>query len=92
MFVILDSLTLQGITTSFEGKQRELWGSEYGFQIHDIIVAEAYYHIKKRSIVSVTDPYVERCIGPVDIQLLIKPLTKVYLDKGYVTARFYIPD
>ncbi|WP_371923269.1 POTRA domain-containing protein [Bartonella sp. B1099] len=27
-----------------------------------------------------------------NIQLLIKQLTKVYLDKGYVTARFYIPD
>ncbi len=23
---------------------------------------------------------------------MIKKLTKVYLDKGYVTARFYIPD
>ncbi|WP_371923317.1 hypothetical protein [Bartonella sp. B1098] len=72
MFVILDTLMLQGITTPFEGKQRELWGSEYGFQIHDIIVEGAYYHIKKCSIAAMTDPYVERCIGLVDVQLLIK--------------------
>ncbi|WP_161629903.1 POTRA domain-containing protein [Bartonella elizabethae] len=38
-----------------------------------------------------TDPYVERCIGLVDIQLLIKQLTKVYLDKGLCHSS-YIPD
>uniref|UniRef100_UPI001ABAA2B2 POTRA domain-containing protein n=1 Tax=Bartonella raoultii TaxID=1457020 RepID=UPI001ABAA2B2 len=59
--------------------------------IHDIIV-DGVRHIKKGSIAAVTDPYVGRCIGLADIQLLIKQLTKVYLDKGYVTARFYIPD
>ncbi|WP_175868301.1 ShlB/FhaC/HecB family hemolysin secretion/activation protein [Bartonella gabonensis] len=87
----LRALTPKGITTPSEGKQGVLWGSGYCFPIHDIIV-DGVYHIKKHAIAAVTDPYVGRCIGLADIQLLIKQLTKVYLDKGYVTARFYIPD
>ncbi len=87
----LRALTPQGMTRSSEGNQGALLGRGYCFPIHAIIV-DGVYHIKKRSIAAITDPYVGRCIGLSDIQLLIKQLTKVYLDKGYVTARFYIPD
>lgn len=87
----LRALTPHDMTTPSEGKQGALLGSGYCFPIHDIVV-DGVYHIKKRSIAAITDPYVGRCIGLVDIQLLIKQLTKVYLDQGYVTARFYIPD
>ncbi|GAA5097975.1 two-partner secretion system transporter TpsB2 [Bartonella acomydis] len=66
-------------------------GGKQCFAIDDIIV-DGVYHITKRAIAAVTDPYVGKCIGLADIQLLIKQLTKVYLDQGYVTARFYIPD
>ncbi|WP_026088241.1 ShlB/FhaC/HecB family hemolysin secretion/activation protein [Bartonella rattaustraliani] len=87
----LRTLTPQGLTTSSEGTQGSHLRNEYCFPIHAIIV-DGVYHIKKRSIVAITDPYVGRCIDLSDIQLLIKQLTKVYLDKGYVTARFYVPD
>ncbi|WP_254473163.1 ShlB/FhaC/HecB family hemolysin secretion/activation protein [Bartonella sp. B1098] len=87
----LRALTPKGIPTPADEKQGALWGSGYCFAIHDIIV-DGVYHIKKRAIAAVTEPYVGRCIGLVDIQLLIKRLTKIYLDQGYVTARFYIPD
>ncbi|PIT68081.1 ShlB/FhaC/HecB family hemolysin secretion/activation protein [Bartonella tribocorum] len=87
----LRALTPHGMTRPSEGKQGALLGSGYCFPIHDIVV-DGVYHIKKSAIAAVTNPYVGRCIGLVDIQLLIKQLTKVYLDQGYVTARFYIPD
>ncbi|CAK01425.1 hemolysin activator protein precursor [Bartonella tribocorum CIP 105476] len=87
----LRALTPKGIPMPSEGNQGALWGSGYCFPIHDIVV-DGVYHIKKSAIAAVTNPYVGRCIGLVDIQLLIKQLTKVYLDQGYVTARFYIPD
>ncbi|WP_273760972.1 POTRA domain-containing protein, partial [Bartonella sp. AU16XJBT] len=79
----LRALTPHGMTRPSEGKQGALLGSGYCFPIHDIVV-DGVYHIKKRSVAAVTNPYVGRCIGLVDIQLLIKQLTKVYLDQGYV--------
>ncbi|CAF27517.1 ShlB/FhaC/HecB family hemolysin secretion/activation protein [Bartonella henselae] len=87
----LRALTPKGMTRPFEGKPRALWGSGYCFPIHDIIV-DGVYHLKKSSIAAVTGPYVGRCIGLSDIQFLIKQLTQIYLDQGYITARFYIPD
>ncbi|UNF52623.1 hypothetical protein MNL02_02830 [Bartonella krasnovii] len=87
----LRALTPKRTKTSTEKNPETLLGSGYCFPIHNIIV-DGVYHIKERAISAVTDPYVGRCIGLADIQFLIKQLAKVYLDKGYVTARFYIPD
>ncbi|WP_406604275.1 POTRA domain-containing protein [Bartonella gliris] len=50
------------------------------------------YIIYECLIATVTGSYAGKCISLADIQTLIKQLTKVYLDRGYVTARFYIPD
>ncbi|GAA5097932.1 two-partner secretion system transporter TpsB2 [Bartonella acomydis] len=85
------ALTPKRTKTSTEQNSETLLGGKQCFAIDDIIV-DGVYHITKRAIAAVTDPYVGRCIGLADIQLLIKQLTKVYLDQGYVTARFYIPD
>ncbi|WP_244925590.1 ShlB/FhaC/HecB family hemolysin secretion/activation protein [Bartonella vinsonii] len=87
----LRALTPKRIKTPSEQNPETLLGGKQCFPIHAIVV-EGAHHVKKRSISAVTEPYVGRCIGLVDIQLLIKQLTKVYLDQGYVTARFYIPD
>ncbi|WP_375638857.1 ShlB/FhaC/HecB family hemolysin secretion/activation protein [Bartonella sp. AA16NXGY] len=87
----LRSLTPKRIKTPSEQNPEMLLGGKQCFPIHAVVV-EGVHHVKKRSISAVTEPYVGRCIGLVDIQLLIKKLTKVYLDQGYVTARFYIPD
>ncbi|WP_273760747.1 ShlB/FhaC/HecB family hemolysin secretion/activation protein [Bartonella sp. ML70XJBT.G] len=87
----LRALTPKRIMTPSEENHSPFLGGGYCFSIHHIVV-DGVRHIKKSSIAAVTDAYVGRCIGLGDIQLLIKQLTKVYLDKGYVTARFYIPD
>ncbi|WP_375680312.1 POTRA domain-containing protein, partial [Bartonella sp. AP35XZML] len=87
----LQSLTPKRIKTPSEQNPEMLLGGKQCFPIHAVVV-EGVHHVKKRFISAVTEPYVGRCIGLFDIQLLIKQLTKVYLDQGYVTARFYIPD
>jgi hemolysin activation/secretion protein len=38
-----------------------------------------------------TDPYRSRCVGVADISGLLKALTNLYLDKGFVTSRAYVP-
>ncbi|MCZ2159249.1 ShlB/FhaC/HecB family hemolysin secretion/activation protein [Bartonella sp. 220] len=87
----LRALTPKRMNISPEREQNAFLGSGYCFAVNKIVV-EGAYHLKKRSIATVTDPYVGRCVRLADIQILIKQLTKLYLDQGYVTARFYIPD
>jgi hemolysin activation/secretion protein len=36
-------------------------------------------------------PYHDRCVGVAQINTLMRDLTYVYLDKGYVTSRVYVP-
>ncbi|KEC55589.1 ShlB/FhaC/HecB family hemolysin secretion/activation protein [Bartonella koehlerae] len=79
------------VSSFVEGKQEALVGGGSCFAVHRIVV-DGVHHIKKRTISAVTTPYVGRCIGLSDIQILIKQLTKLYLERGYVAARFYIPD
>ncbi|WP_281282242.1 POTRA domain-containing protein, partial [Bartonella saheliensis] len=66
----LRALTPKKTKGSPEKNPETLLGSGYCFSIHDIIV-DGVRHIKKGSIAAVTDPYVGRCIGLADIQLLI---------------------
>ncbi|ENN94743.1 ShlB/FhaC/HecB family hemolysin secretion/activation protein [Bartonella vinsonii] len=87
----LRALTPRRINSSLEQEQGTHFGSGDCFAIHHIVV-EGVHHVKKHAVSAVTDPYVGRCIGLSEIQTMIKQLTKLYLDKGYVTARFYIPD
>jgi hemolysin activation/secretion protein len=39
----------------------------------------------------VTEHYDDRCIGVADITALLKAITDLYLDKGFVTSRAYVP-
>jgi hemolysin activation/secretion protein len=39
----------------------------------------------------ITAPYANRCIGVSDINTLLRDLTHLYLDKGFVSARVYVP-
>ncbi|AYM84577.1 Hemolysin transporter protein ShlB precursor [compost metagenome] len=39
----------------------------------------------------VTERYDNRCIGVADITALLKAITDLYLDKGFVTSRAYVP-
>ncbi|SPU27768.1 Hemolysin transporter protein shlB precursor [Candidatus Bartonella washoeensis] len=87
----LRALTPKVMNSSPEREQGARLDGGGCFSIHHIVV-EGAHHIKKHAVTAVTEPYIGRCIGLADIQTLIKQLTKLYLDKGYVTARFYIPD
>ncbi|UNE54622.1 POTRA domain-containing protein [Bartonella machadoae] len=84
----LRALTSKGMNPSPEREQGALLGGGPCFAIHHIAV-EGMHHLKKHSITTVTDPYAGRCLGLFDIQTLMRQLTKLYLEKGYVTARFY---
>ena len=37
-------------------------------------------------------PYLNRCIGMISIQELIRDITNYYIDKGFVTSRAYVPE
>ncbi|WP_455479877.1 ShlB/FhaC/HecB family hemolysin secretion/activation protein [Bartonella sp. B23] len=87
----LRALTPKGMNSSPERKQSAHLSGGDCFTIHNIII-EGVHHVKNHAFAAITEPYIGRCIGLYDIQILIKQLTKVYLDKGYVAARFYIPD
>jgi hemolysin activation/secretion protein len=43
------------------------------------------------TIESITASYQNRCIGVGDINILLRDLTHLYLDKGLVTSRVYVP-
>ncbi|WP_074380805.1 ShlB/FhaC/HecB family hemolysin secretion/activation protein [Bartonella doshiae] len=87
----LRALTPKETKTPSKSNHKAIFSGGNCFTIHHIVV-EGAHSVKKHALSAVTEPYVGRCIGLSDIQTLIKQLTKVYLDKGYVTARFYIPD
>lgn len=40
----------------------------------------------------ILSPYRNRCIGIADITALLKSLTYLYVDKGYIASRFYVPE
>ncbi|WP_336510337.1 POTRA domain-containing protein, partial [Agrobacterium tumefaciens] len=40
---------------------------------------------------TLTRPFNDRCVGVADITTLLKAITDLYLDKGFVTSRAYVP-
>jgi hemolysin activation/secretion protein len=40
---------------------------------------------------TVLAPYHDKCVGVAEINTLMRDLTYIYLDKGYVTSRVYVP-
>jgi len=40
----------------------------------------------------VLTPYRNKCIGLADINVLLKELTNLYMDAGYITSRVYVPE
>lgn len=57
----------------------------------DHVTVEGAKKVSVGAIDKITNPYTGHCIGIADIQKIMKDLTNLYLDKGYVTARLYIP-
>lgn len=87
---ILRRFTPKGVATrSFD--QAAIPSDGRCFAIDKILVSGATL-VPTKAIDKVTDQYIGKCIGIADLQNIIKALTNLYLDKGYVTARLYIPE
>lgn len=48
--------------------------------------------ISKRSLDPVLTPYRNTCIGLAEINVLLKNLTNLYMDAGFITSRVYVPE
>lgn len=46
----------------------------------------------KAALDPVLTPYRNKCIGLADINVLLKDLTNLYMDAGYITSRVYVPE
>ena len=55
------------------------------------VVIEGAAKASPDEIEHLTEPFKDRCIGVADISGLLKALTNLYLDKGFVTSRAYVP-
>ncbi len=57
----------------------------------DHIVVEGVTLFSARKINRLKKPYEHRLLNQNDISLLIRSITSLYLDKGYITSRAYLP-
>ena len=48
--------------------------------------------LSRQALNPVLTPYRNKCIGLADINVLLKGLTNLYLDAGYITSRVYVPE
>lgn len=48
--------------------------------------------LSKAALDPVLTPYRNKCIGLADINVLLKDLTNLYMDAGYITSRVYVPE
>ncbi|EJJ31132.1 ShlB/FhaC/HecB family hemolysin secretion/activation protein [Rhizobium sp. CF142] len=48
--------------------------------------------LPQTALAPVLERYKNSCIGLADINTLLKGLTFLYVDKGYITSRFYVPE
>lgn len=55
------------------------------------VVIDGVTKISSEEIGTLTKPYDNSCIRVDDISVLLKAVTNLYLDKGFVTSRAYVP-
>ncbi|MGV1761857.1 ShlB/FhaC/HecB family hemolysin secretion/activation protein [Rhizobium sp. A22-96] len=55
------------------------------------IEVEGVEQFSAGAIDKVTAPYANRCVGVGEINALLRDLTHLYLDKGFVSSRVYVP-
>lgn len=58
----------------------------------DRVVVEGARTVSAKAVAAITSPYAGDCVGLAGINALMRALTHLYLDRGYVTARVYVPD
>jgi len=64
--------------------------SKQCFVINTIIL-EGSYSLSDEERQALTQPFIGKCLGLVEIRELMRVITNFYIDKGYVTTRAYIP-
>lgn len=64
--------------------------SKQCFEITKIIL-EGTYSLSDEERQKLTQPFIGKCLGLVEIRELMRVITNYYIDKGYVTTRAYIP-
>jgi hemolysin activation/secretion protein len=64
--------------------------SERCFQINSVEVV-GVQSIKSKEIQAVKEAYAGQCLGLNEINSLLRSLTSLYMEKGYVTTRAYLP-
>lgn len=58
--------------------------------IHTITL-EGANRLTARQRQALIDPFLNRCLGTIQLNELLKAITSHYLDRGYVTSRAYLP-
>ncbi|PST17387.1 ShlB/FhaC/HecB family hemolysin secretion/activation protein [Mesorhizobium plurifarium] len=58
----------------------------------DRVVVEGARTVPAKAVAAITGPHAGRCVGIGEINGLMRALTELYLDRGLVTARVYVPD
>jgi hemolysin activation/secretion protein len=48
--------------------------------------------LPQSAVAAITDAYHARCVGHAEINAAMRDLTHLYLDKGFVAARVYVPE
>ncbi|WP_051320948.1 ShlB/FhaC/HecB family hemolysin secretion/activation protein [Rhizobium mesoamericanum] len=86
----LKEATPKAAGTVVESRAEELKATGPCFAISRVVI-EGATKVSRNEIDHLTAPYQERCIGVADISGLLKALTNLYLDKGFVTSRAYVP-
>ncbi|EJN02510.1 ShlB/FhaC/HecB family hemolysin secretion/activation protein [Phyllobacterium sp. YR531] len=86
-------VSASGLTTAGETPADGTPSTEKGhcFQIQRVVV-EGVKQFAPKAIDTVTKPYENKCVGLAEINTLMRDLTYVYLDKGYITSRAYVPE
>lgn len=59
------------------------------FEIHEIQVHGVTYFSGEK-IASITDPYLDQCLGIREFNEIVKQISSLYLEQGYVTSRAYV--
>ncbi len=74
-----------------EPAQKTLTEDTRCFQVSAIVV-NGVTLINEQSVKTLIQPMSNQCIGVNGINELLKSITQVYFDKGYVTTRAYVPE
>lgn len=89
----LEQATPRGATTQGAEQSTPLKQTAKGpcFSI-DSVKVEGVTLLSPQALAPKLDAYQNKCIGLSDINVLLKDITNLYMDAGYITSRVYVPE